>query len=214
MTPITLYSYFRSSASYRVRIALNLKNIPFEYKAVHLVKDGGQQLFDDFKALNPMAQIPCLKTSEGVFINQSMAILTYLDEIAPNPQLFPQESLKKAHVIEVCEIINSGIHPVQNLKVLKFVTQEQKFEKAEWAHYWIQEGFFGLEKRLSSISGDYCFGNVLTAADLFLVPQVYNARRFNVDLQQFPIIQKIEANCLKLEAFQKASPETQPDTEA
>ena len=209
-----LYSYFRSSASYRVRIALRLKGLNFEYRPVHLLKEGGQHTHEEFKKLNPMAQLPALQLDSGLVINQSMAILQYIDDIAPNPhRLFPKDPIEKAKVIEICEIVNSGIHPPQNLKVLKYAANFGA-EKAEWAHHWIQEGFIGLEKRLAEFSGEYSVGDELSAADLFVIPQVFNAHRFKVDMRQFPCIDRIEKRCLTLEAFQRSSPANQPDSES
>lgn len=210
---VQLYSYFRSSAAYRVRIALNLKAIPFEYKEVHLVKDGGEHLKEEYRKINPMAEVPTL-VHNGKALGQSMAILQYLDDQWPNPKLFPAEAYEKARVIQVCEAINSGIHPIQNLRVLNYLTQNLNLsqqQKTQWAAHWIQTGFEKLEDLLAPLSGSHCLGGQLTAADLFLVPQMYNARRFNVDLTPFPTLRRIEENCLKLEAFQKAKPEAQPD---
>lgn len=214
MEKVQLYSYFRSSAAYRVRIALYLKNIPFEYIPVHLLKDGGEQFSEAYKALNPAAEVPTF-AHNGRVISQSMAILEYIDSVWPQAPLFPLAPYEKAKVIQICETVNSGIHPVQNLKVLKEL--EARFnltldEKTQWAAYWIQHGFVGLEKILQSTAGTYCFGGQITAADLFVAPQVYNARRFQVDMTQFPTIERIYKNCLCHSAFQKASPERQPDS--
>lgn len=209
-----LYSYFRSSAAYRVRVALNLKNLDYEYVPVHLLNDGGEHRKESFKELNPMGQLPALETKDGV-LNQSMAILQYLDEINPSPKLFPNDAFQKAEVIEICEIVNSGIHPIQNLSVMQHI--DQKFSvggpgKVEWAHHWIDRGFQGLEKKLEKTAGEYAYGDELTAADLLIVPQVYNANRFKVDMNQYPTIARVEENCLKLEAFKKSEPGSQPDT--
>lgn len=210
-----LYSYFRSSATYRVRIALHLKAIEFDYRPIHLLKEGGQQNKNEFKRLNPMGQVPCLVDGDFT-LSQSMAILMYLDQKYPSPRLFPKEPKELAVVVQVCEIVNSGIHPIQNLKVMQYI--DEKFSvgqegKAAWAAHWIQSGFEGLEKTLETCSGEYSVGDRLTAADLFIVPQVFNAHRFKVDMNQFPLISKIEKKCLALDAFRKSAPEQQADKE-
>lgn len=135
--------------------------------------------------------------------------MMYLDRKWPNPPIFPNNPEKRAQCIQVCEIINSGIQPIQNLKVLKYV--EDKFEKMEWGKHWIEEGFIALEATLDKTASIYCVEDTPTAADMFLVPQVYNANRFNVDMDQFPIIKKINENCLELKEFKDALPENQPD---
>lgn len=210
-----LYSYFRSSAAYRVRIALHLKKIPFEYRPVHLVKDGGQHNKDEYKKLNPMGQVPCLVDGD-LALSQSMAILMYLDRNHPSPRLFPEDAKELAKVIQVCEIVNSGIHPIQNLRVMQYL--DEKFAigadgKAAWAAHWIRAGFEGLEKTLEKYSGAFSVGDTLSAADLFIVPQVFNAHRFKVDMKPFPRLSKIEKKCLEIEAFQQAVPDRQPDSE-
>lgn len=211
---LKLYSYFRSSASYRVRIALYLKNIHFEYVPVHLVNRGGEQRLTEFLQKNPMGQVPTLEDGD-LKLSQSMAILRYLDDLYPSPALFPIEPRMAAKCIEICEIVNSGIHPIQNLSVLQKLTKDLGMNQngvSQWAKYWINKGFTGLEQTLQQTAGQFCLGGELSAADLFVVPQVYNARRFKVDMTQFATISRIEQNCLQLEAFQKAEPHTQPDT--
>ena len=207
---IRLYSYYRSSCSYRVRIALYYKKIKFEYKAVHLLKDGGEQFQEGFKKMNPLSQAPCLKHGEKV-LTQSLPILLYLEELKPEPALLPKESFKRAQVLSFCEMINSGIQPLQNLSVLKYLEKELKADKKSWSHYWIKKGLQACEDFLKSKAGAFCFSDELSFADLFLIPQIYNAKRFEVDMEAFPLLEKINANCLRLEAFQKALPENQPD---
>lgn len=214
MSKPILYSYFRSSCSYRVRIALNYKGIDYEYRPVHLVKDGGEQLKESYLKLNPKGEVPFYVDGD-VGISQSMAILMFLEEKYPEKKLLPKDPLKRAHCIQLCELINSGIQPIQNLKVLKYLVNELGQEegvKAKWANYWITEGFISLENFLKDLSGTYSIGNELSLADCFLVPQVYNAERFKVDMDRFPHIKKINENCLKLECFQKADPANQPDS--
>ncbi|CAH1792070.1 unnamed protein product [Owenia fusiformis] len=203
-----LYSYFRSSCSYRVRIALALKGVEYEYRAVNLVKDGGQQHFDEYKQLNPMEMVPSFVV-DGQALTQSVPIMEYIEEVYPQkPSLLPKDPLVRAQVRAVSEIINSGIQPIQNLPVLQYVGDEKKME---WGRYWIDKGFKGLEKQLQQTAGEFCVGDEVSMADACLVPQVFNANRFKVDMSQFPTINKIHQNCLNLEAFKAAGPTMQPD---
>nr|ACO15091.1 Probable maleylacetoacetate isomerase 2 [Caligus clemensi] len=211
MSNPVLYSYFRSSCSWRVRIALNLKGVEFETKAVHLVKDGGEQLKDAYKDVNPMAQVPTL-VHEGLTLTQSMAIMEYLEEkySSEGSSLLPKDPIDRAHVREISEVISSGTQPIQNLSVmLKFSSEADK--RSEWSNYWITKGFQGLEALLSKYSGKYCVGDEVSMADCCLIPQVYNANRFKVDMSSFPIISRICKGLESLEAFQKAHPTAQPD---
>lgn len=207
-----LYSYFRSSSAYRVRIALNFKNVNYTIKPVHLVKDGGEQHRDDYKKLNVLSQVPTL-IDNNKCLTQSMAIFYYLDQNYEGTELFPKDIGQ--HVVEFCEVINSGIQPIQNLRVLQYLKNKNHFEQDEiqsWSHHWIEQGFFAIESFLNKNSGKYCFGDQITAADMFLAPQVYNSLRYNVDLKEFPKIKSVWKNCLKLEEFIKADPAHQPDT--
>lgn len=210
---LTLYSYFRSSSAYRVRIALNFKNLDHTIEPVHLVKDGGEQHYKDYKKLNALSQVPTLIHNK-MCLTQSMAIFYYLDKHFGKPhQLFPNDI--DQHVIEFCEVINSGIQPIQNLRVLQYLKNHYHLEQAdinEWSHHWIEQGFFAMESFLNKYSGKYCFGDQITAADMFLVPQVYNSLRYKVELDEFKTIKKIWKNCLKHEAFIKADPAYQVDT--
>lgn len=210
MVSFTLYSYYRSSCSYRVRIGLHLKEIPFHYEPVHLVKSGGEQFQESFKKLNPSSQVPCLKHGEN-FLSQSLPILLYLEEFKPEPALLPKELFQKADILSFCEMINSGIQPLQNLSVLKYIENETQSEKKEWAKYWIEQGLKSCEAFLKSRAKLFCFGDKLSLADLFLVPQIYNAKRFKVNMELFPVLERINQYCLKNPAFQKALPENQPD---
>ena len=209
MKEFTLYSYFRSSCSYRVRIALHLKNIPFTYKPIHLVKNGGEQYSDDFTKLNPLAQVPCLKT-ENKILTQSLPIVQYLDALYSDPPLFSENLFRKNEILSVCEIINSSIQPLQNLSVLKKIS-DMGGDKTQWAAKWISQGLEKLEVILKPKAKDFSFGDNLTCADLFLIPQLYNARRFQVSMASFPSLTRVETHCLTLPAFQKAKPENQPD---
>nr|ACO11269.1 Maleylacetoacetate isomerase [Caligus rogercresseyi] len=205
-----LYSYFRSSCSWRVRIALNLKGVDFETKAVHLIKDGGEQHKEDYKALNPMAQVPTL-VHQGLVLTQSLAIMEYLEEKYPGgAPLLPKGLLDRAHVRELSEVISSGIQPIQNLNVMqKFSSETEK--RMKWSHHWITRGLQGVEKLMDKYSGKFCVGDEVSMADCCLIPQVYNANRFKVDMTQFPNIQRICKELETLEVFKKAHPTAQPD---
>lgn len=208
-----LYNYFRSSASYRVRIAMHLKGLDFEYIPVHLVRNGGEQFSNEYLQKNPMAQTPCLE-HDGKFISQSMAIMFYLDEVRPVPRLFPTEPYERAKVIEACEIINSGIQPLQNLSVFnelgsRFNANQE--DKNSWAQFWILKGLKAFEKIIAPTAGKFCFGDQPGAADCFLVPQLFASRRMGADINQFPTLLRIEENAKELLAFQKAEPARQID---
>lgn len=212
MKPI-LYSYFRSSCSYRVRIALNLKGVKYEYRPVHLVKDGGQQYRADYLELNPKGEVPFFIDGETK-IAQSMAIIDYVDAKYEGVKLFSKKPAKRARCMELCEIINSGIQPLQNLKVLKEVSSrfnQTEAERTAWGRFWMEEGFKALESKLTDTSGLFSLGDKVSAVDCFLVPQVYNAYRFGVEMEKYPNIVKINEHCLSLDEFNNASPEKQPD---
>uniref|UniRef100_A0A8D0BU65 Maleylacetoacetate isomerase n=1 Tax=Salvator merianae TaxID=96440 RepID=A0A8D0BU65_SALMN len=202
-----LYTYFRSSCSWRVRIALALKGIAYDQSPVNLMKDGGQQLTSEFQTVNPMQQVPALKI-DGIILSQSLAIIEYLEETRPNPRLLPEDPKKRAQVRMIAEHIASGIQPLQNLSVL----QQMGEKKLEWAQQCISHGFKALEQILKETAGRYCIGNEVTVADLCLVPQVYNAERFKVDLTAYPTICRINKALLELEEFRISHPSCQPDT--
>ncbi|XP_022360747.1 maleylacetoacetate isomerase isoform X1 [Enhydra lutris kenyoni] len=203
-----LYSYFRSSCSWRVRIALALKSIDYETVPINLIKDQGQQFSQEFQALNPMKQVPTLKI-DGITISQSLAIIEFLEETRPTPRLLPQDPKKRAQVRMISDTIASGIQPLQNLSILKQVGQENQLT---WAQKVIHTGFNALEQILRSTAGKYCVGDEVSMADLCLVPQVANAERFKVDLTPYPTISRINKTLLALEAFQVSHPCRQPDT--
>ncbi|KAJ1104737.1 hypothetical protein NDU88_002146 [Pleurodeles waltl] len=203
-----LYSYFRSSCSWRVRIALALKGIEYDLVPVNLIKDGGQQLGSDYRKVNPMQQVPAL-TIDGLKLSQSLAIIQYLDETRPTPRLLPQDPKKRAQVRMISDHIVSGIQPLQNLAVLKQVGEEKM---VSWAQHYITRGFQALEQLLQDTAGKYCVEDEVSMADLCLVPQVYNAERFKVDLTPYPTITRINQALLELEAFKQAHPSRQPDT--
>ncbi len=224
MPSYTLYSYFRSSASWRVRIGLALKGLPYRYRPVHLLRDGGEQFSDAYRALNPMSELPCLVVHgdadpEGppeAVLAQSIAILEYLDEVHPSPPLLPSSAADRARVRQLVESVNSSIQPLQNLKVLKHLHAAFGADKdatQAWGRHWIAQGFGGLEALLARTAGRHAFGDSVTLADVVLVPQVFNARRFGVELAPFPTIQRVEAAAMALPAFQAATPDHQPDHE-
>ncbi|XP_013084764.2 maleylacetoacetate isomerase-like isoform X1 [Biomphalaria glabrata] len=204
---VILYSYFRSSASWRVRIALAIKDINYEYKAVHLVKDGGQQHSEEYKRLNPMEQVPTL-VIDGHTLTQSLPIIEYLEERNPEPPLLPKDSFGRAQVRALSELINSGIQPLQNSTVLEKVGDG----KEEWARSFIVKGFQALETLLKQTSGKYSYGDTVTMADLCLVPQMFAAKRFKVDLEPFPTICRVHDALAELSAFKAADASNQPDT--
>lgn len=212
-----LYSYFRSSAAYRVRIALNLKGLDYDTVPVHLLKNGGEQLSSAYRAVNPTALVPTLAEDDWS-VGQSMAILEYLEERHPEPALLPADSRERARVRAIAHTIACDIHPLNNLRVLKYlkhtigVNDEQK---DTWYRHWVEQGLAGVEALLASSTdtGQYCHGDSPTFADLCLVPQVANARRFGGDLSAMPNIVRIDAACAALPAFQQAAPANQPDSE-
>lgn len=212
--PLVLWNYFRSSASYRVRIGLELKKIPYEYKPIHLVKGGGEQYSEEYKKINPMAEVPSLQHG-SVVISQSMVILEYLDHVDAKQLLFPMEALDRFKVKQICEMVNSGIQPLQNLKLLNKLEKDfgaNQDAKNEWCAHWIRQGLKSLDTYLEGTSRSFCLGDGITAADCFVIPQIFNAHRFSVDMSQFQNLKRIETNCLKLPAFQRAHPHRQPDT--
>jgi maleylpyruvate isomerase len=191
---VKLYSYFRSSAAYRVRIALNLKGLPYETVPIHLIKEGGRQYTPEYRSINP--------------------IIEYLDDIHPEPPLLPADALGRAKCRAIAQLIACDIHPLNNTSPLKYLRRELKHEQPKidaWYHHWIIEGFTALETLLTP--GPYACGAHVTIADICLVPQVANAHRLKVPLDKFPKIVAVDAACLKLPAFDKARPENQPDAE-
>mmetsp|Transcript_10373 Transcript_10373/g.11775 ORF Transcript_10373/g.11775 Transcript_10373/m.11775 type:complete len:246 (-) Transcript_10373:1027-1764(-) len=219
-----LYSYWRSSCSWRVRLALELKDLEYEIIPVHLVKNGGEQKSGDYATVNPMQQVPTL-IMKGNALTQSVAIIEYLEEAADSKtKLLCEDPILRAKTRALVELINSGIQPIQNLAVLNHlkcvanVSEDAKPKVAvDWSNHFISVGFEALEKELVKIHektpGDYCMGENISMADIYLVPQVYNANRFKVDMSKFPMIQKIANHLSALPAFMKAHPDAQPDAE-
>jgi maleylacetoacetate isomerase len=209
MSRIVLYDYYRSSACYRVRIALNLKGVEYEKRPVNLLES--EQKGDDYHALNPQSLVPMLEI-DGHWLTQSMAIITYLDSRFPNPPLIPAMAPERAHVGELAMIVACDIHPLNNLRVLKYLKNELGHPQEEvdhWYSHWIREGLSALEAMAAPKAGKFLFGDMATAADICLVPQLYNARRFNVPIDDFPTLLRAEENANKLEAFAAAHPDRQ-----
>jgi maleylpyruvate isomerase len=211
---VKLYSYFRSSAGYRARIALNLKNLPYETISVHLTKDGGQQYKDAYRAVNPQMRVPALVLDNGATLLQSLAIIEYIDEIHPTPPLLPSDPVMRAHARAIAQIVACDIHPLNNTSPLNYLRKQLKQDEAAvnaWYAHWVVAGFNAIEPLLKP--DPYALGGQVTVADVCLVPQVFNARRFKVPLDAYPRIVAVEAACQKLPAFQKSLPENQPDAE-
>ncbi|MDT8992367.1 maleylacetoacetate isomerase [Curvibacter sp. APW13] len=208
-----LYSYFRSSASYRVRIALHLKGLDFDTVPVHLLRDGGEQHGEAYRAINPAQLVPAL-VDESLALGQSVAIMEYLEEAYPSPALLPLERASRAQVRAVVQAIACDIHPLNNLRVLQYLEHtlgHDEATRATWYRHWITLGFEALEAQLAQTAGAFCFGDAPTLADCCLIPQVANARRFQTPLERFPTIVRIDAHCRTLPAFIAAAPDNQPD---
>jgi maleylacetoacetate isomerase len=211
---VKLYSYFRSSAAYRVRIALNLKGIAYETTSVHLTKDGGHNYRPEFRAVNPQMRVPVLVMPGGETLIQSLAIIEYLEETHPEPPLLPKDPIARAKVRALAELIACDIHPLNNTSPLRYLKHELHQEQSAidaWYHHWILSGFEALEALIAP--GPYTYGKAVTLADICVVPQVYNARRLKVPLDKFPKIVAVDAACQALPAFERARPENQPDAE-
>jgi maleylacetoacetate isomerase len=210
-----LYGYFRSTAAYRVRIALALKGIEVEQVRIHLVKDGGQQLKPDYLTRNPQGLVPALELDDGTILTQSLAIIDYLEAVAPEPRLVPQDPTAAAKVRAVALTIACDIHPLNNLRVLNYLKGplgHRQEEVDQWYRHWILKG--GLEAVEQMIEGGpFCFGDNLSLADICLIPQVFNARRYKIDISHLRKIEAIERHCTELPAFKAAHPAQQPDAE-
>lgn len=210
-----LYGYWRSTAAYRVRIALHLKEIAFESISVHLVKNGGEQHCPEYSELNPNHLVPTL-VDDDFSLNQSLAIIDYLEQAKTGQPLYPQDIKAKAKVQALALDIACEVHPLNNLRVQQYLTNSLTVTneaKQAWLEHWMSIGFSAVEKQLNNSAGKYCFADNVTVADICLVAQVYNAHRFNVDMSAYPLINSVVENCNQLPAFVKALPENQGDAQ-
>ena len=208
-----LYGYWRSSATWRVRIALNLKGLSYEYVPVHLMQGGGQQRAPEHLARNPMGQVPVLEVEHGGqthHLSQSMAIFDFLEQVAPSPPLYPPDPIQRARAIQLSELVNAGIQPLQNLSVLQRLTALEQ-DASAWAAHFIGRGLEALEAEAAHSAGRFLVAAAPCIADLCLIPQLYNARRYKVPLEGLPRLLAVEAACEELWAFQAAHPDQQPD---
>ncbi len=214
---LNLYTYFRSSASYRVRIALNLKGLAYEAVPVHLVRDGGQQHAAAYTALNPASLVPVLIDGDTT-LSQSLAIIEYLEETYPEPALLPRDAAGRARVRAIAQTIACEIHPIDNLRVLRYLELQLGVDaeaRKAWYRHWVELGFAAIERMLveGAGTGHFCHGDSPTLADCCLVPQLFNAERFGVPLDAYPTILRIGEACCSLAPFQRAAPQAQPDAE-
>jgi maleylpyruvate isomerase len=212
-----LYTYFRSSAAYRVRIALNLKGLQYEAIPVHLLRGGGEQLQEQYRSINPSGLVPAFQ-DDYITLTQSMAILEYLEDAYPDVPIMPKDATERARVRELAQIIACDIHPVNNLRVLRYLVHElgvSEEQKAEWYRHWLVGGLEVLEKHLARdpSAGPLCHGHTPTIADCCLVPQIFNAQRQGIDISVYPNIARINAQCVEIPAFVAAHPSNQPDAE-
>lgn len=212
-----LYSYFRSSAAFRVRIALNLKGLEYDIIPVHMLREGGQQHKPEYRRLNPQGLVPTLALDNAV-LTQSLAICEYLEECYLQPPLLPANALQRARVRALAAAVACDMHPLNNLRVLKYLVKElgaSDEQKLEWYRHWVEVGFNGIEEMLSQSAetGTYCHGETPGLADVCLIPQVWNALRFNCPMEAYPTINRIYAQCMSLPAFAAAQPDRQPDAD-
>jgi maleylacetoacetate isomerase len=216
MKELILYSYWRSSAAYRVRIALNLKQLAYKTIPIHLVEGGGQQHSSEFASINANELVPVLVDGDLV-VNQSLSIIDYLDELSPKVLLTPKDSRLRYQVKSLAQDIAIDIHPINNLRVMQYLTcviGTDQVKNADWTRHWIERGFTALEKKLQNTTGSCCVGDDVTLVDVCLVPQVYNALRFGVVMTSFPIITRVYSSLIVHPAFIAAAPENQPDAQS
>jgi len=213
---VKLYGFWRSTATWRVRIALAHKELAHTYQPVHLRKDGGEQNAADFASINPMRQVPVLEIEDegrSVRLTQSMAILEYLEERYPQKALLPRERTARAQARRIAETVNAGIQPLQNTSIQLYIEKEMRADPAAWNHHWVGKGLGALEAMVRESAGRFAVGDAPSFADLHIVPQLYFSRRFAIDLAPFPTLLRIEEACASLPAFQAAHPDKQPDRE-
>jgi maleylpyruvate isomerase len=215
---LRLYNYWRSSSAWRVRTALAWKNLAYDYVPVHLVRDGGEQWKPEYLARNPQGMVPLLEIIDesGAHrsIGQSVAIIEYLDDVVPAPPLLPADPYLRARTRQLVEVVNSSIQPLQNSNVLKHIAGTLAADEKAWARHFMQRGLAALDQLVAETAGRFSVGDVATMADIYLVPQLYNARRFELDVAPFARLLAIEAACAELPAFQAAHPDRQPDAQA
>lgn len=212
-----LYDYYRSTACYRVRIALNIKNISYKTIPVHLLGEQGGQHGDEYKEINPQQLVPTLDV-HGDYLNQSIAIIEYLEEVKPDPALLPKDLLMRAQIRSLALMIACDMHPLNNLRVLHQLRQQfhaTETHISQWYHHWLRLGFDAIETRLKKLprNSPVCYGDTVTLADVCLIPQVYNAHRFQFPMDDYPIINTINEYCLTLHSFSKASPNVDMTTQ-
>ncbi len=214
---VRLFDYWRSSASYRVRIALNLKGLAYDYRAVHLTRGGGEQFSPAFRELNALSLVPVLEDG-GELMTQSLAIIEYLDEVYPEPPLLPRSAAERARVRSLALTVACEIHPLNNLRVLNYLNRELGVSnevKVRWYQHWVELGLGALEAEIRrGPGGGFCHGDTPGLADCCLIPQLFNARRFGCDVTRYPSLIAIEERCAELAAFSDAAPDRQPDAEA
>jgi maleylpyruvate isomerase len=208
-----LFGFWRSTATWRVRIGLAWKGLAYDYQPVHLFRDGGDQNRDDYARVNPMRQVPVLELDDGTRLTQSMAILDFLEATHPAPPLFPATPLLRARARELAEIVVSGIQPLQNTSVQRMLKVDLRVDEKAWTRHWVEKGLAALETRLAETAGRFSVGDQVSIADLCLVPEMYFARRFAIDLARYPIALRIESACAALDAFARAHADAQPDAE-
>lgn len=208
---LSLYDYWRSTAAYRIRIALNLKKIPYQIIPVNLVKNGGEHLQKKYKTINPQGLIPALQLETGQVLTQSMAIMEYLEEEYPDIPILPEARVDRGQCRAVTQVIVSDIHPLNNLRVLKYLKQDWSQQKVdEWYHHWVHTGFVAIEQSLDNRCYSFMSADYPCISDICLMAQLYNARRFNISLKTYPLILDIEKKCSSIEAFVNAHPDQQP----